>query len=152
MSIVKYNSVAPVRFFGGNDFVPFSHVLDRFLSDSFTRNGGSSVQGFVPKVDVFEDEKAFEVQLAVPGMNKEDFKIEVNDNSLTISGERKSTKEKKENTRHSIETHYGSFSRTFTLPGNIDVNNIEAEYKNGILELTLPKDEKKMAKNSVKIK
>ncbi|GCC52774.1 Hsp20/alpha crystallin family protein [Chryseotalea sanaruensis] len=147
MSLIKYNSVV-------NDFVPtsFGHVIDRFFNESVARTGGSTAYSFVPKVDVFEDEKAFEVQVAVPGMNKEDFKIDINEDRLTISGERKYSKEKKENNFRSIETSYGSFSRTFTLPDNIDVNKIEAAYNNGILELTLPKDEKKMLKTSIRVK
>ena len=147
MSLVRYNSVV-------NDFVPtsFSNVIDRFFNDSVARSGGSTAYSFVPKVDVFEEEKAFEVHVAVPGMNKEDFKIDLNEDRLTISGERKYSKEKKENSMRSIETSYGSFSRTFTLPDNIDLNRIEAEYKNGILEITLPKDEKKIIKSSIRVK
>lgn len=147
MSIMKYNSVV-------NDYVPttFSQVIDRFFNDSAARSGGSTAYAFVPKVDVFEDEKAFEVQIAVPGMNKEDFKIDLNEDRLTVSGERKYTKEKKENNFRSIETNYGSFSRTFTLPDNIDVNKIEAAYKNGILELILPKDERKIVKANIQVK
>lgn len=147
MSLIKYNSVV-------NDFVPtsFSNVIDRFFNESVARTGGSSAYSFVPKVDVFEDENAFEVQVAVPGMNKEDFKIDINEDRLTISGERKYSKERKENNFRSVETSYGSFSRTFTLPDNIDVNKIEATYNNGILELTLPKDEKKVVKTSIRIK
>jgi HSP20 family protein len=147
MSLIKYNSVV-------NDFVPtsFGHVIDRFFNESVARTGGSTAYSFVPKVDVFEDEKAFEVQVAVPGMNKEDFKIDINEDRLTISGERKYSKETKENNFRSIETSYGTFSRTFTLPDNIDVNKIEAAYNNGILELTLPKDEKKIVKTSIRVK
>ncbi len=154
MSTVKYNSVGPVRFFGANDFAPtsFNHVIDRFFNDSVARSGGSSAYSFVPKVDVFEDEKAFEVHVSVPGMSKENFKIDVNEDRLTVSGERKYAKEKKENSFHSVETQFGSFSRTFTLPDNIDVHAIEATYTNGILELVLPKDEKKIVKASIQVK
>ncbi len=141
MSIVRYNS---------NDFVPstFSSLVDRFFNESVVRNGGSV---FTPKVDVIESETAYEVQLAAPGVSKEDFKIEVNDNSLTVSGERKFTNEKKERSFHSIETQYGSFSRSFTLPDNADGTKINAKYNNGILELTIPKDEKKILKQTIKV-
>jgi HSP20 family protein len=154
MNTVKYNSVDPVRFFGANDFAPtsFNQVIDRFFNDSVARSGGSSAYTFVPKVDVFEDEKAFEVHVSVPGMSKEDFKIDVNEDRLTVSGERKNTKEKKETNFRSIETQYGAFSRSFTLPDNIDVHAIEAKYANGILELVLPKDEKKIVKTSIQVK
>lgn len=145
MSIVKYNSRL-------NEFVPttFGSMIDRFFADSVARSGGS-VYNFIPKVDVIEEDKAFEIHLAVPGMNKEEFKIEVNDNVLTISGERKFSKEKKENQYRSFETQYGSFSRSFSLPENTDSEKITAQYTNGILVLTVPKDEKKVLKQSIKV-
>lgn len=146
MSLVKYNSTL-------NDFVPttFSNLIDRFFSESVARSGGSSQFSFVPRVDVMEDEKAFEIHVAVPGMNKEDFKIDLNDNYLTISGERKLSKEKKENNFYSVETQYGTFSRSFTLPENVDAQKISARYNNGILELVVPKDEKKTLKQTIKV-
>ncbi|HYF67776.1 MAG TPA: Hsp20/alpha crystallin family protein [Ohtaekwangia sp.] len=145
MSIIRYNSAV-------NDFIPtsFSNMIDRFFNDSIARSGGSQYS-FVPRVDIVEDEKGFEIQVAVPGMNKEDFKIDLNDNYLTISGERKFTKERKENNFRSIETQYGSFSRSFSLPDNVDASKISAKYNNGILELNVPKDEKKITKASIKV-
>jgi HSP20 family protein len=141
MSIIRYNPT---------DFVPasFSSIVDRFFNESLARTGGSI---FTPKVDVIESETSFEVHLAVPGMNKEDFKIEVNDNYLTVSGERKFTNEKKEKNYHSVETQFGSFSRSFTLPENVDGTKINAKYNNGILELVIPKDEKKVLKQVIKV-
>ena len=144
MNIVRYSPL--------NDFTPtsFSTLIDRFFNDASTHSGGS-VYAFAPRVDVVEDEKAFEIHLAVPGMNKEDFKIELNENELTISGERKFSKEKKENNFRSIETQYGKFGRTFALPENVDGQKIQAQYENGILLLTLPKDEKKAVRQSIKV-
>ncbi|HTH57983.1 MAG TPA: Hsp20/alpha crystallin family protein [Cyclobacteriaceae bacterium] len=141
MSIIRYNP---------SDYVPstFSSLVDRFFNDSMVRNGGSV---FSPKVDVIENESSYEVHLAVPGVSKEDFKIEVNDNYLTVSGERKFTNEKKEKNYHSVETQYGSFSRSFTLPENVDGTKINAKYNNGILELVIPKDEKKVLKQTIKV-
>lgn len=144
MSIVRYQSL--------NDFVPttFSNLIDRFFNESVARTGGSSF-AFVPRVDVVETDKAFEINLAVPGMNKEDFKIDLNDSTLTISGERKMSQEKKEVNYHFLETQYGSFSRSFSLPENTDAARISAEYVNGILKLTVPKDEKKVLKQTIKV-
>jgi len=141
MSIIRYNT---------NDYVPttFSNLVDKFFNESLARTGGST---FIPKVDIIENTESYEIQLAVPGLNKEDFKIELNDNYLTVSGERKFTNEKKERTFHSIETHYGSFSRSFSLPENVDGTKINARYNNGILELTIPKDEKKALKQTIKV-
>jgi HSP20 family protein len=141
MNIIRYNPT---------DYVPstFSSLVDRFFSDSLVRNGGSA---FSPRVDVIENETSYEVHLAVPGMTKEDFKVEVNDNSLTVSGERKFTNEKKEKNYRSIETQYGSFTRSFSLPENVDGSKINAKYNNGILELVIPKDEKKVLKQTIKV-
>lgn len=141
MSIIRYNP---------NDFVPasFSSLVDRFFSESLARTGGSV---FTPKVDVIESDSAYEVQVAVPGLNKEDFKIEINENNLTVSGERKFTNEKKEKNFHSIETSYGTFSRSFTLPDNADGAKVSAKYNNGILELVIPKDDKKILKQTIKV-
>lgn len=141
MSIIRYNA---------NEFVPtsFSTLIDRFFNESIARTGGSN---FLPKVDVAETDKAYEIHVAVPGMKKEDFTIELNDNFLTISGERKLTNEKREKNFHSIETQYGAFSRSFNLPENVDATKINAAYTNGILELVIPKDEKKVLKHTIKV-
>lgn len=141
MSLIRYRT---------NDFVPtsFNALVDQFFNDTVSRTGGST---FYPKTDVAETEKAFEIQLAVPGMNKEDFKLELNEKYLTISGERKFNEEKKDKNFHTIETYYGSFSRSFKLPDNVDATKINANYNNGILEVTLPKDEKKLLKQTIKV-
>ncbi|MCU0398179.1 MAG: Hsp20/alpha crystallin family protein [Cyclobacteriaceae bacterium] len=145
MSLIKYNSVL-------NDYVPttFSNLIDRFFNETVSRTGGSAYS-FVPRVDIVENDKAFEVHVAVPGMNKEDFAIDVKDNFLTISGERKFTQEKKDVNFHSIETQYGTFSRSFGLPENVDAAKISATYVNGILVITIPKDEKKTLKTTIKV-
>jgi HSP20 family protein len=145
MSIIRYNA-------GLNDFVPasFSTLIDRFFNESVSRAGGSAYS-FVPRVDVFEDEKAFEIHVAVPGVNKEDFKLDLNDNLLTVSGERKYTKERKENNFHTVETQYGTFQRSFSLPENVASDQIQARYNNGVLEISVPKDEKKALKTTIKV-
>lgn len=146
MSIVRYNTSL-------NEFVPasFSQLIDRFFNESVTRAGGSQYT-FVPRVDILETDKAYEIHVAVPGMKKEDFKIDLNDNLLTVSGERKFTRERKENRYYAFETQYGTFSRTFTLPENVDPQQISARYESGILELVVPKDEKKVLKTSIQVK
>lgn len=145
MSLIRYNTTL-------NDFVPtsFSNLIDRFFNDTMTRSGGSAYS-FVPRVDIMENDKAYQIHVAVPGMNKEDFKIDLNENYITISGERKFTQEKNENNFHSVETQYGTFSRSFSLPDNINSAKISAKYVNGILEITVPKDEKKTLKTTIKI-
>jgi HSP20 family protein len=148
----KNNTMSIVRYSTANDFVPtsFSNLIDRFFNDSLSRTGGSAYS-FVPKVDILENEKAYEINVAVPGLSKEDFKIDLNDNFLTISGERKFSKEKKENNLHVVETQYGNFSRSFSLPENVDASKISAKYADGILEINVPKDEKKTLKTTIKV-
>lgn len=133
-----------------NDFkpTPFSAIVDHFFNDTVARTGGST---FIPKTDVAETEKAYEIQLAVPGMKKENFKLELEKNQLTISGERKFNEEKKEKNFRFVETFYGTFSKSFLVPENVEVEKISANYINGILEVTLPKDEKKALKASIKV-
>jgi len=146
MSIVRYSTA--------NDFVPtsFSNLIDRFFSDSLAPTGrGGSSYSFVPKVDILENDTAYEINVAVPGLAKDEFKIDLNDNFLTISGERKFSKEKKENNLHVVETQYGNFSRSFSLPENVDASKISAKYNNGILEINVPKDEKKTLKATIKV-
>ncbi len=141
MSIIRYKT---------SDLLPtsFSSLVDGFFNDSLTRSGGSA---FLPKVDIIENETSYELHVAAPGLSKEDFNIELNDNSITVSGERKFLNEKNEKNYHSIETQYGSFSRSFSLPENVDSSKINAKYNNGILELTIPKDEKKAIKTTIKV-
>lgn len=145
MRIVRYNPVM-------NDFVPtsFRHLMDGFFSESVGRSGGSAYS-FVPKVDIIENEKSFEIHVALPGMSKDDFKIDLKENQLSVSGERKFTKEMDEKHFRSIETQYGAFRREFVLPENVDGENIQAKYNNGILELVVPKDEKKRLKTTIKV-
>jgi HSP20 family protein len=141
MSLIRYRT---------NDFQPtsFSALVDKFFNDTVSNTGGST---YYPKTDVAETEKAFEIHLAVPGFRKEDFQLELNENYLTISGERKFNEEKKDKSYHSIETYYGSFSRSFRVPENVEASKISAAYNNGILEVTLPKDEKKLLKSTIKV-
>jgi HSP20 family protein len=117
-----------------NDFFPESASDNRFFS---------------PKVDIVEKDNQFEVHASLPGLKKEDIKIDLKNDVLTISGERKFQNEQKEAKYHLVESHYGSFSRSFTLPESVNKETIQAEFKDGILQLVLPKAEPK--DNSVKI-
>ncbi|MBT1703985.1 Hsp20/alpha crystallin family protein [Chryseosolibacter indicus] len=144
MSLVRYSTL--------NDFVPttFNNLIDRFFNESLSRSGGSAYS-FVPRVDIVENATAYEIHVAVPGMNKEDFKLDLNDNYLTVSGERKFKKEQSDKNFHAIETQYGTFSRSFALPEHVDASKITAKYENGILEVVIPKDEKKTLKTTIKV-
>ena len=94
---------------------------------------------FVPAVDVYEDEQNLVLKLEVPGVNEEDLNVSVENNTLTVQGERKFEKEEKEENFHRIERRYGSFTRTFKLPTTVDTEKVEANYDKGILKIALAK-------------
>ena len=101
-----------------------------------------SVADWSPLVDITEDEKEYVVKAEVPEMKKEDIKLNVHDDVLTISGERKYEKEEKGKKYHRVERAYGSFVRSFTMPEDADGTKVSAEYKDGVLKVHLPKSEK----------
>src|SRR5579863_6428130 len=94
---------------------------------------------FVPAVDIYEDAKKVVLKLEVPGMEAKDLDIRVENNTLTVKGERKFEKDEKEENFHRIERRYGSFYRAFTLPSTVDAGNVQASYNAGILKLELSK-------------
>ncbi len=95
-----------------------------------------------PTVDIAETETEFHIKAELPEVNKEDVKISVENGVLRLSGERKHEKEEKGKKFHRIERSYGSFLRTFTLPDNVDDTKVRAEFKDGVLNVYLPKTEK----------
>jgi len=115
-----------------------------FARNDFARaQGGESdlpvTTGFVPPVDVYEDGQKIVLKLEVPGVKQDDLDIRVENNTLTVRGERKFEKEEKEENFHRIERRYGSFFRAFTLPTTVDTENVQANYDSGILKLELDK-------------
>ncbi len=92
-----------------------------------------------PQVDILESPESFTIKAELPEINKDDVKISVDNGVLTLQGERKQEKEEKGRTFHRIERFYGHFSRSFTLPDNVDSNAIKAAFKEGMLTLQLPK-------------
>jgi HSP20 family protein len=96
-----------------------------------------SASGFVPPVDVYEDEHKIVLKLEVPGVKQEEIDIRLENNTLTVRGERKFEKEEKEENFHRVERRYGAFFRAFTLPTTVDTENVKAEYDSGILKLEL---------------
>jgi HSP20 family protein len=95
----------------------------------------------VPAVNITEQKNEYKVELAVPGMKKDDFKIDVDGNMLTISSEKEESSEEKEKKFTRKEYSYSSFSRSFTLPEEINLDKIEAKYEDGVLRLSLPRKE-----------
>jgi HSP20 family protein len=94
---------------------------------------------FVPAVDIYEDEHSVQLKLEVPGIDEKDLDIRVENNVLTVSGERKFEKEEKEENFHRVERRYGSFTRSFTLPNTLNTEDIQADYDHGVLKIRLAK-------------
>lgn len=120
---------------------PFKEMED-FFNTQRSLAQRPSYEGMVtadwsPSVDITEDKEAFLIKAELPEVKKEDIKVSVDKGVLTLSGERKT--EEKDEKKHRIERFYGSFTRSFALPDNVDVNNINAEYKEGMLYLNLLK-------------
>jgi|JI10StandDraft_1071094.scaffolds.fasta_scaffold1231728_1 HSP20 family protein len=132
MSLVKWNPETSL-------FPGFSNWLDDFFPD----NGDfpkPSVRGVsIPAVNVTENKDAFKLKVAAPGFRKDDFKLEIRNGYLIISGEAKEEKEDKDEKFTRQEYRYSTFSRTFTLPENVKGEAITAEYTDGVLKVTLPK-------------
>ncbi len=100
---------------------------------------GLTTMNFVPPVDVYEDEHNVTLKLEVPGIDQKDIDVRVENNTLTVRGERKFEKDEKEENFHRIERRYGSFYRAFTLPNTVDTDNVSADYDNGVLKIRLAK-------------
>ncbi len=125
-------------------FRELATLQDRFnsLFENFAEASGTEqlARGtFVPAVDVYEDEHNLVLKLEIPGVNEDDLNVSLENNTLTVSGERKFEKEEKEENFHRIERRYGSFTRTFRLPNTVDAEKVEAGYDKGILKITLGK-------------
>jgi HSP20 family protein len=105
-----------------------------------------TVTRWAPRVDIAEDDKEYVINAELPGITKDDVKVSVENGVLSISGERKSEKEEKGKKYHRIEQTYGSFMRSFTLPEGSSGEKISAEFRDGILKVHVPKDEKAKTK------
>ena len=142
MTLVRYR---PNR--DKDQLVPrtFSQFLDSVFDDLVT--GARPVEGnFLPGVDVRETDRAYEIDVMLPGIKKEDILIDLEDRTLTISGERKTTKEEDSVKYHLVESSYGKFSRTLTLPNNINREAIDANFTDGVLRVTVEKSESAVTK------
>lgn len=120
---------------------PFENIFNDFFEGEFLPTRRNRNFGSLPAANIKENEESFLIELASPGMTKEDFKIELDENLLTIRSEKESEKEEKENRYTKREFNYSSFVRSFTLPEEVDAENISATYAEGILKLEIPKKE-----------
>ena len=127
------------------------NIFDDFFNDSLFFKSNFRNE-FTPNADIAETDKSFEFSFDLPGVKKSDLSIEMNNGNITISGERKMENNKNGKNYHSLESSYGKFSRSFELPTGINENKINAKFIDGILNISIPKDEKKIVKNTIQIK
>ena len=133
MALIKYDPAeerALWRPFGWDKNI--QQMFDRFMD--------------FPKVDISETPQEYTLRAEIPGMKKEDTKISVNNNVLTISGEKKSEAKHEDKKYHRVETYYGSFQRSFVLPDAIRADKVSASFKDGVLTVTVPKSEESKEK------
>lgn len=115
--------------------------MDRLFKTFFTGFPGEGEGIWAPVIDIEEDKDSILVKAEIPGLKKDEIKVTVRDNMLSISGERKQEQEVKDRVYHRIERSYGKFSRRISLPVAVDADKIKANYQDGILHITLPKPE-----------
>ena len=122
--------------------------MNRMLDDSASpwalqgENGGAITSAWLPPCDIAEDRDTLRVTLEVPGVRAEDVKVHLENNVLTIRGEKKQAAEEKNERHHRFERSYGVFERSFTLPSTVDADRIQARVEHGVLYLEIPKAEK----------
>jgi HSP20 family protein len=132
------------RFDPFREFATLQDRMNRLLRDSRGPEGHDeslTTSAFAPPVDVYEDEHGVTLKIEVPGIDEKDIDVRIENNTLTVHGERKFEKEEKEENFRRVERHYGSFTRTFTLPPTVDQESVQADYGRGVLKIKLAKKE-----------
>jgi HSP20 family protein len=141
MSIVRYD---PFR-----DLRTLQEEVNRLFSTNLTRGFGEEGIGrgaWNPSVDIYENKEHIVLEAELPGMNRDDFELSVENNVITLRGERQFEKRDDSDNYHRVERSYGSFTRSFTLPQTVSADGATAEYRNGVLRVTLPKREETKAR------
>jgi HSP20 family protein len=132
MALVRWD---PVRELAGMEIDRLNRMFEDFYTGGFTRN-------WVPAVDIYENDKQeVVIKAELPEVNREDINVTFENNVLTLKGERKVEKDTKREQFQRVERHYGSFTRSFTLPNTVDPSRIAASYKDGVLTIVLPRRE-----------
>jgi len=124
------------------EFSPMQDRLNRLFRESYNPERPEealTTTSLAPPVDIYEDEHNITLKIEVPGIDEEDIDVRIEGNTLTVHGERKLEKEEKEENFRRVERHYGSFTRSFTLPGSVDPGQVSADYDKGVLKIKLPK-------------
>ena len=124
------------------EFVTLQDRMSRLFRDPRGSDGPEEAltsTAFAPPVDVYEDEHNVTLKIEVPGIDEKDIDVRIENNTLTVHGERKFEKEEKEENYRRVERQYGSFTRTFNLPSTVDHDNVQADYDKGVLKIKLEK-------------
>ncbi len=123
------------------EFSTLQDRMNRLFRESYSGGQDESLttSTFAPAVDVYEDEHKVTLKIEVPGIDEKDIDVHLENNTLTVHGERKIEKEEKEENYRRVERQYGSFTRTFTLPQTVDSEHVSANYDKGVLKVSLPK-------------
>jgi HSP20 family protein len=124
------------------EFTTVQDRLNRLFRESYgaeDREEALTTSSFAPAVDVYEDEHNVTLKVQVPGIDEKDIDVRIENNTLTVHGERKFEKEEKEENFRRVESSYGSFTRSFTLPSTVDPEKVSADYSKGVLKIVLPK-------------
>lgn len=141
MSIVRYDPFRDLRSLQDEVNRLFTANLGRAFGDENIARGAWN-----PSVDIYENKDQIVLEAELPGMNREDFDLSIENNVLTLRGERRFEKRDESDNFHRVERSYGSFTRSFTLPQTVTAEGANAEYKNGVLRVTLPKREEVKAR------
>jgi HSP20 family protein len=122
------------------EFSTLQDRMNRLFRDSYGEGQDAlTTTSFAPAVDVYEDEHNITLKIEVPGIDEKDIDVRVENNTLTVHGERKFEKEEKEENFRRVERQYGNFTRTFTLPATVDAEKVTANYDKGVLKIQLSK-------------
>jgi len=123
------------------EFATLQDRMNRLFRETYNENQDQSLttSSFAPAVDVYEDEHNVTLKIEVPGIEEKDIDVRIENNTLTVHGERKIEKEEKEENYRRVERQYGSFTRTFNLPTTVDAEKVSANYDKGVLKISLPK-------------
>jgi HSP20 family protein len=131
MNMVKFNPFRELEEIQGR--------LNRFFTDVPARDEAFAFPDWTPPVDIQEGEKEYTVTVELPEMKKENIKVNLENGMLTIEGERRLEKEEKNKKYHRVERQYGRFVRRFAMPGEVEAAHVQAQYKDGVLKVMLPK-------------
>jgi HSP20 family protein len=143
--IKEVNTMALMHWTPMDNLASFQHEMNRMF-DQFFRGGnghetGATVGAWTPAVDIHETDDGYVLKAELPGVSKDDVSIDMHQNTLTLSGQRKYESAVKDEHYHRVERAYGTFRRSFVLPAKVDQDQVQATFKDGVLELHLPKSE-----------